>query len=144
MTGVQTCALPIYKAAILGTGTYQGNVAAAKEWDADVEVMKLPPAIDDSYEALAHATGLSRFFLDLRVGKCDEGLRKELMATRKERFVGAIYDPEADPETLYAESRLPEQFDGYIWFDTTTAVKLMEIHQPKTAPNLADTYPWGL
>jgi erythromycin esterase-like protein len=130
--------------AILGCGTYTGKVAAAKEWDGDLEFMDIPPSIPNSYEALAHGTGLSRFFLDLRAEKCDQGLRKELMATRKERFIGTIYDAEADPESHYADAILPEQFDGYIWFDETSAVKPLEIRQPKTAHHLAETYPWGL
>jgi erythromycin esterase-like protein len=130
--------------ATLGCGMYSGKVAAAKEWDADVELMNVPPSIPNSYEALAHKTGLLSFFLDLRDPKCDQGLRKELMATRKERFIGAVYNPESDSESNYADAILPEQFDGYIWFDVTNALKPFEIHQPKTALQLADTYPWGL
>jgi erythromycin esterase-like protein len=130
--------------AILGCGTYTGKVAAAKEWDTDVELMDVPLSIPNSYEALAHEPGLSIFFLDLREGKCDQGLRKEPISTRKERFIGAVYDPEADSETNYADAILPDQFDGYIWFDVTSALKPFEIHQPKTALRLAETYPWGL
>jgi erythromycin esterase-like protein len=130
--------------AILGCGMYTGTVAASKEWDADVEIMDIPPGIPNSYEALAHTSGLSRFFLDLRETKCDQQLRKELMTTRKERFIGVIYDPKSDPESYYADAILPEEFDGYIWFDQTKAVKPLEIHQPKSALQLTETYPWGL
>jgi erythromycin esterase-like protein len=131
--------------AILGCGTYTGTVAAAVEWNGDVQIMNLPPSIPDSYEALAHGTGLSTFFLDLREGKCDKKLREELMARRKERFIGVVYDPELDDlESHYADAMLPEQFDGYIWFDVTRAVKPFEIHQPQSPLQLTDTYPWGL
>lgn len=130
--------------AILGTGMYTGKVAAAREWEADVEIMEVPPSIAESYEALAHGTGISSFLLDLRSGKCDQVLREELIKTRKERFIGVIYDPESEPDSCYASAILPDEFDGYIWFDVTTAVKPLEIHQPKTAPQLTDTFPWGL
>jgi erythromycin esterase-like protein len=129
--------------AILGCGTYTGKVAAAKEWGADVEYMDIPPSIPNSCEALAHETGLSTFFLDLREQKCDQALRKELMTTRKERFIGVIFDPDADPESQYADAIFAEQFDGFIWFDTTTAVRPLEIHQPNTVDKF-ETYPWGL
>ena len=130
--------------AILGFGTYTGTVAAAREWNGNVEYMDMGPSIPDSYEALAHETGLSGFFLDLREGKCDKELCQELMARRKERFIGVICNPEADLDSQYADAILPEQFDGYTWFDVTSAVKPLEIRQPKTTLQLADTYPWGL
>lgn len=101
--------------------------------------MDVSPSIPNSYEALAHETSLSRFFLDLREEKCDQGLRKELMVTRKERFIAVIYDLEVDPESYYADAILPEQFDGYIWFDVTSAVKPLETRQPRTAHHLAGT-----
>jgi erythromycin esterase-like protein len=130
--------------AILGCGTYTGTVAAAKEWNGDLEIMDLAPCIPNSYESLAHETGLSRFFLDLRDDKCDQELRKELKDERKERFIGVIYDPETDMESHCVDAVLPEQFDGYIWFDVTSAVKPLEIQQPKATLPLAETYPWGL
>jgi erythromycin esterase-like protein len=137
--------------ALLGTGTYTGTVAAAREWNADVEFLQLPPpppppGSAGSVETLAHATGRPSFFLDLRDGRVDGGLRRELMNNRrKERFIGVVFDPEtADPETYYADALLSEQFDGFLWFDVTKAVKPFEIHQPKSVLHLTDTYPWGL
>jgi erythromycin esterase-like protein len=130
--------------ALLGCGTHTGTVAAAKEWGGDLQYIPVPPSIPESHEAVAHGTGLPSFFVDLREGKCDPQLRKELVATRKERFIGVVFDPEADPESHYADALLADQFDGYIWFDETGHVKPFEIHQPKTTLQLADTYPWGL
>lgn len=130
--------------AILGCGTHTGKVAAATEWGGDVQIMDIPPSIPNSYEALLHETGLSTFLLDLREKKCNQELRKDLMGPRKERYIGVIFDPDEDVESYYSDANLPDQFDGYCWFDVTKAIKPLEIRQPKTAPQLAETYPWGL
>jgi erythromycin esterase-like protein len=128
----------------LGCGTYTGTVAAAHEWDADMKIMNVLPSLPDSYEYLAHQTGIESFFLDLREGKCDEKLRQELMKKRLERFIGAIYRPETERESHYCHAILPKQFDGYIWFDETNSVKALEIHQPNTPLELDETYPYGM
>jgi erythromycin esterase-like protein len=144
------------KVALLGCGTYEGTFIAAREWGGDAEIMPLPPPpppltaiemeldIGPSYEALFHATRIPSWFLDLRHGKCEQKLREELLKTRKERAVGVIYDPESEPESVWQDAILPDEFDGWVWFDSTTPLKVLEIKQPKTAAQLADTWPWGL
>jgi erythromycin esterase-like protein len=128
----------------LGCGTYTGTVAAAHDWDGDMEVMKINPALENSYEWLAHQTGLPRFYIDLRTGKCDEELREELLQKRLERFIGVIYRPQTERQSHYSAAQLPRQLDGYIWFDETKAVKPLEVHQPKTPLPFDETYPFGL
>jgi erythromycin esterase-like protein len=38
----------------LGRATYAGTVAAAREWGGDLQIMEMSPALEDSYESLAH------------------------------------------------------------------------------------------
>jgi erythromycin esterase-like protein len=128
----------------LGCGTHTGTVAAADEWDGDMQIMKVLPSLSDSYESLAHQTGINSFFIDLRKGKCNEELRQQLMKKRLERFIGVIYRPDTERQSHYSHTVLPEQFDGYIWFDETKAVRALEKHQPKTPLDFDETYPFAM
>jgi erythromycin esterase-like protein len=130
--------------ALMGCGTYTGTVAAAHEWDEDAQVMKVNPARPDSYEYLAHETGLERFLLDTREGRVDVDLRNELMKPRLERFIGVIYRPKTERMSHYSTAILPKQFDAYVWFEETKAVEPLEKHEPPTAQGAEETYPFGL
>src|SRR2546423_3129823 len=107
--------------AIVGCGTHTGTVAAAHDWGGEMEVMNVNPSRSDSYEWLAHETGLERFLLDLRHGECDESLREELRKERLERFIGVIYLPETERGSHYTHAMLAEPFDAYLWFENTKA-----------------------
>ena len=52
-----------------------------------------------------------------------------------------IYRPETELESHYAEAVLPQQFDTFLWFDTTTAVKPLPAERKSGVP---DTYPFAL
>jgi erythromycin esterase-like protein len=81
---------------ILRCGTQTGTVAAAHNWDDDMQVMKVNPSHPDSYEYLMHETGIDNFLLDLRKGKCYDELREALMQKRLERFNGIVYRPDTE------------------------------------------------
>ncbi|KAJ5818635.1 hypothetical protein N7474_004226 [Penicillium riverlandense] len=131
--------------AILGCGTHTGTVAAAHEWDDDMEVMAVNPSRDDSWEMVAHDTGIPSFLLDLRRDRMDPALRAALAAeNRLERFIGVIYRPDTERISHYSLAYLHNQFDGYIWFDRTQAVQPLEVLQPATPLGKVETYPFGL
>ncbi|EAW08153.1 putative erythromycin esterase [Aspergillus clavatus NRRL 1] len=134
------------KVAILGCGTHTGTVAAAHEWDEDMEAMKVRPSRDDSWEMIAHDTGIPSFVIDLRPDRIDPDLRRAMAAenNRLERFIGVIYRPDTERISHYSQAYLHNQFDAYIWFDQTTAVNPLEKVQPKTPLGLDETYPFGL
>lgn len=131
--------------AILGCGTHTGTVAAAHEWDDDMEVMAVNPSRADSWEYLAHNTGIPSFVLDLRPKEADPVLRSAIAAetNRLERFIGVIYRPDTERISHYSQAYLHNQFDGYIWFDITQAVRPLERIQPKTPLSSDETYPFG-
>ncbi|CAB3698607.1 protein-L-isoaspartate(D-aspartate) O-methyltransferase [Paraburkholderia rhynchosiae] len=127
-------------AALIGFGTHAGAVAAASDWDGPMEVKVVRPSRDDSYEYQFHASGEARCFVDLSRG-ADALLRERLNEARLERFIGVIYRPETELHSHYAEAVLPEQFDGYVWFDTTTAVEPLATRATEREPDL---YPFGV
>ena len=127
-------------AALIGFGTHTGTVAAASDWDGEMEIKRVRPSREDSYEFAAHQADISRFLLDLREGQ-HEMLRSRLREPRLERFIGVIYRPESELQSHYAEASLAEQFDAYVWFDETTAVTPLPTAQ---RPGVPETYPFGL
>jgi len=127
-------------AALIGFGTHAGSVACADDWDEPMVVKAVNPSRPDSYERLAHDSGVERFLLDLRAGR-HEALREKLLAERLERFIGVIYRPETERWSHYSACRLPEKFDAYVWFDRTTAVTPLPTRQREGAE---ETYPFGL
>jgi erythromycin esterase-like protein len=134
------------EACLIGFGTHTGTVAAADDWDAPMQIKRINPSRADSYERLAHDSGVERFLLDLREGVHDR-LRDELMDQRLERFIGVIYRPDTERLSHYSSASLPAQFDAYVWFDTTTAVTPLPAPEPAdqlTHAQADDTYPFGL
>ncbi|MDP3747471.1 MAG: protein-L-isoaspartate(D-aspartate) O-methyltransferase [Phenylobacterium sp.] len=127
-------------AALIGFGTHTGTVACASDWDAPMEVKPVNPSRPDSYERLAHDSGIGRFLLDVRAG-VHEPLRRELIDPRLERFIGVIYRPETERWSHYSACTLPEQFDAYVWFDETTAVTPLPTRM-REGPE--ETWPFGL
>jgi protein-L-isoaspartate(D-aspartate) O-methyltransferase len=124
----------------IGFGTDHGTVAAASEWDGELEVKAVRPALPGSYERLCHETGVGCFLLPLRRPALPE-LRERLSRPRLERAIGVIYRPESELESHYFQAALPRQFDEYAWFDETSAVTPLHTEELRGLP---DTYPFGL
>ncbi|SPO07276.1 probable erythromycin esterase [Cephalotrichum gorgonifer] len=130
--------------AIIGCSTHTGTVAAAHEWDDDMQVMEVNPSRGDSYEYVMHETGVPSFKLDLREGQLAEELRRELMVKRLQRFIGVIYRPRTERYSHYSQAVLPKQMDCLVWFDETEALHAFETAQPHEPPSIGETYPFGL
>jgi len=128
-------------AALIGFGTHTGTVAAATDWDGDLEVKRVRPSHRDSYERLCHDSGVARFLLDLAPDR-HQALRHRLLDPRLERFIGVIYRPDTELMGHYAEASLPQQFDAFVWFDETTAVT--PLGREHARGGVPDTYPFGL
>ena len=124
----------------VGFGTHSGTVAAATDWDAAMEVMRVRPALDGSYEALCHAAGGAQWLLPLRTADAPV-VASALSRPLLERAIGVVYRPRAERECHYFEAELPRQFDEYVWFDASTAVAPLATHELRGLP---DTYPFGL
>jgi erythromycin esterase-like protein len=125
-------------ALLVGFSTYSGTVTAASDWDAPAERKTVRPALEGSYEALFHETGLRNFFLGLRGNSpAVLGLRQP----RLERAIGVIYRPETERLTHYFHARLPHQFDAVFHYDVTRAVEPLERTGVWEQGELPETYP---
>ena len=127
------------KAALIGFGTHEGTVAAATDWDGEMEVKTVRPALDDSVERCFHLAGRPRLLLDFARSSASS---EALCTDRLERFIGVIYRPESERLSHYASAALSRQFDAYVWFDRTKAITpLAADTHPGRVP---DTFPFGL
>jgi protein-L-isoaspartate(D-aspartate) O-methyltransferase len=128
------------KAQLIGFGTHSGTVAAASDWDAPMEVKMVRPSLPESYERLCHDSGVKHFLLDLREGENGQ-VRAALEEPLLERYIGVIYRPETERWSHYSQAILPRQYDGWVWFDETTAVTPLPGAE---RPGEDDTWPFGL
>ena len=126
-------------AALIGFGTDRGTVAAASDWDGIMEIKRVRPARDDSYEGRSRETGIAAFLLETGPGQ-KESLRVELAEPLLERAIGVIYLPETELLSHYFQAELSRQFDAWIWFEETEAVAARPVH----AHGPDETYPFGL
>ena len=129
------------EARLIGFGTHTGTVAAADDWDEPMKIKEVRPSLADSYERASHDSRLPRFLLDLRPEQIGREIKEALMEPRLERFIGVIYRPETERWSHYSECILPRQYDGWVWFDETTAVTPLPGEQ---RPGEEETYPFGL
>ena len=129
---------------LIGFGTDHGTVAAASEWGGAMQIMQVRPSHADSYERLCHEVKMDNFLLPLRNtvlrNPVQDITRKKLLTERLQRAIGTTYDPEAELKKHYSYASLPRQFDEYIWFDETQAVKPLN---RETVKGVADTFPFG-
>lgn len=127
-------------AVAIGFGTDRGTVAAADDWDGAMRIKNVVPARGGSYERVFLRTGVRASLTDLR-GPGRTELREVLSEPRLERAIGVIYRPETELQSHYFDAVLPEQFDGYVWFEETQAVTPL----PSAAPHgVPETYPFGV
>ena len=83
---------------------------------------------------------VASFLLHLRRPE-DPAVRDELLTPHLERAIGVIYRPDTEMLSHYFQAALPAQFDEYIWFDETAAVRPLKTHELAGVP---ETYPFGL
>ena len=122
----------------IGFGTDRGEVAAADDWGGEVRIKRVLPARPDSWEHQFLQTGIKR---SLTHWRDDPELALALGQGRLERAIGVIYRPQSERHSHYFEAHLSQQFDGFVWFEETTAVTPLAGAAPEGAP---DTYPFGL
>ena len=87
-----------------------------------------------------HDSGVAAFFLHLRAPKRDE-VRAELAPPRLERAIGVVYCQETELQSHSFHAALPNQFDEYLWFDETHAVRPVTSAE---AARLAAKHPFAI
>ena len=130
------------QAALIGFGTHVGTVSAAADWGGEREVKSIRAGIPNSVERLFHRAGIGCGLLDMGP-TLEDSLRRDLDGPWLERFIGVIYRPETERQSHYADVRLPDQFDGYVWFERTRALEPLDDSRPEGG-RVPDTWPFGL
>jgi len=132
------------RAYIIGFGTDRGTVAAASQWGEPMARMRVAPGAYGSYERVFHDSGVPAFTLHLR-RPSRRAVRDELAPPLLERAIGVVYRPETELQSHYFYANITRQFDDYIWFDETEAVRPLDVAAPpRVHPDLPDTYPFGV
>ena len=132
------------EAALIGFGTNSGEVAAASDWDGEMEIKQIRPGMENSFEKLFHDAGIERHLLDFQRSA---DLRKRLSVPMLERFIGVIYRPETERASHYVNAAIARQFDAFVWFDRTTPVSALGrqgLGREGGQADPSDTYPFGL
>ena len=124
---------------LIGFSTYAGSVTAAKDWDSPAERRRVRPGWVESYEELFHATGIPRFWLDLR--HLENEAQAILRGPRLQRAIGVIYRPETERWSHYFHAQLTDQFDAMIHLDETRALEPLERTPRWDRSEVPDTFP---
>ncbi len=145
------------KAALVGFGTYQGTVIAAKEWGEKMERMRVPPAVDGSWDRLIHELSQGRnrllIFRDYSL-KEHNGKRQLITEEEKEdlitktkrgqRAIGVVYNPEYEKYGNYVPTDLTRRYDAFLHIDKTHALHPLHMPEVKEDEDLPETFPTGL
>jgi len=131
------------RAYVVGFGTDHGTVAAASNWDEPMQRMQIVPARSGSFERVFHDAQVPAFALHLR-SPSRRAVRDELAAPLLERAIGVVYRPETEFQSHYFYASLSQQFDEYLWFDRTEAVRPLGDVPRVREGDLPETYPFGL
>lgn len=126
--------------ALVGFGSYEGEVLAGHAWGGDETAMILPPAQKGSYEALFHEVAVktksNQFFLML-----DKEAESPLAELRGHRAVGVVYDPDHERGN-YVPTELSKRYDAFVFVDHSNALR--SLHSNFVRGEFPETYPSGL
>lgn len=125
---------------LVGFSTYEGTVTAADDWGEPARVKRVRPGLPGSYEATFHSLGIPRFMAFLHE---PSALPAEWRSRRLQRAIGVIYRPETERQSHYFHSRVAEQFDVMLHFDSTRALSPLEPGATEVSAEAPETYPTG-
>jgi erythromycin esterase len=127
--------------ALIGFGTYSGEVTASHAWDGPIEKMQVPPSPPNTYEDLFHKAALrmesDSFYLWLK----DELKDTQLSEIRGHRAIGVVYNPMYERHGNYVPTSLSYRYDGFIFVDHTHV--LTPLLQPFDRAEIPETWPRG-
>jgi erythromycin esterase len=129
--------------ALVGFGTYQGEVIASHAWDGPIERLTVPPGKPGSYESSFHKVaqllGSKAFFMDLQGKGTRQG---PLSQIRGHRAIGVVYQPLHEGFGNYVPTSLAHRYDAFVFIDRTTPVTpLISGFDHEEMP---ETWPQGL
>lgn len=123
----------------IGFGSYKGTVIAGRSWGDIMRSIKVPKAIDGSWEQAFHVAseGENKLLLtaDIETEKC-------VSSYIGHRAIGVVYNPEYEKFGNYVPSILPKRYDAFIFIDRTNA--LLPLHIIPDGSQIPETYPFGM
>jgi erythromycin esterase-like protein len=123
---------------LVGFGSHRGSVIAAKDWEAPMERMPVPPGREGSWEDVLHRAGAADKLLLLEDVREDD----DFLAERGHRAIGVVYHPEYEHLGNYVPTVLPRRYDAFCYIDATEA--LHPLHLRPAPDKVPETFPWGV
>jgi erythromycin esterase len=124
---------------LVGFGSYKGSVMAGRSWGAPMQVMKMPEAIEGSWEYLLHMAGRGNKLLLMEDLAGNDVFMENHIG---HRAIGVVYNPQYEKYGNYVPSILPLRYDAFIFLDETTA--LYPLHIEPDGHQVPETYPFGV
>ncbi|MET9297324.1 erythromycin esterase family protein [Streptomyces sp. NPDC003077] len=125
---------------LVGFGSYEGTVIAARGWGETPEAMTVPPARTGSVEHLLHRAlpdGSALFVWPPGEGRNTSWRRRTL----DHRAIGVVYRPDAERWGNYVPTVLGERYDAFLYLDRTRALEPLHPYERGTGEE--ETYPSG-
>jgi erythromycin esterase-like protein len=122
---------------LVGFSSYQGSVIAGSSWEATMKKMRVPQAIEGSFEEILHSESKENRLLVFDNSKALERSNEVL----GHRAIGVVYDP-ARERWNYVPSKVFQRYDAMIYLDETNA-----LHPLKIDPDghkVPETFPFGV
>jgi erythromycin esterase len=123
----------------VGFGSYKGSVVAGRSWGDQMRKIKVPEAIEGSWEHSFHiaSNGQNKLLLmsPIREEQC-------LSDYIPHRAIGVVYNPEHERYGNYVPTIMPRRYDAFIYLDETTA--LHPLHIKPNGSQIPATYPFGM
>jgi erythromycin esterase-like protein len=123
---------------LVGFSSYKGTVIAAKDWEAPMERMRVPPACDGSWEDVLHRSGAANKLLLLNAARELE----DVLTERGHRAIGVVYHPEYEHLGNYVPTVLPYRYDALCHIDESQALHPLHLHP--AMEKIPETYPYGV
>jgi len=103
---------------VVGFATNEGRCTTTKTTSANLEATQIQPGPEGSFEALARASGIPRFLLDLRRMEPRSRIAAQLAGGLTMRSIGV-----RTPEQEFWPSAVSREYDVIAWVEKTQATR---------------------
>ncbi len=121
----------------LGFGSYKGSVIAGLSWDAPMQVMQVPEARPDSWEAIFRAGLTNANLLIFEEAREHEEAFRQM---RGHRAIGVVYNPNHERYGNYVPTSLSQRYDAFMYLDVTHALHPLHAGTYKEMDDAYDRY----
>ena len=108
---------------VIGFATNEGQCTTTKTTSAHLEATQIQPGPEGSFEALARASGIPRFLLDLRRTEPGSPIAAQLAGGLSMRSIGVL-----TPEQEFWPSAVSREYDVIAWVEKTQATRPLGMH----------------